>query len=110
MNDYHVSNLAYPTKIHTITNTTVTPSNTCLMVQTLNNTEPKSFREAVSKAEWVKAMNEELEALELNTWEITDLPLGKTPIGCKWLHRIKYCPDGSVDRYKSRLVILGNKQ
>ena len=69
MIDYHLSNLAYPTKLQTTTNI---------------------FREAVSKDEWVKVMNDELEALELNnTWEITDLPHGKTLIGCKWLHRIK---------------------
>ena len=111
LSDYHVSNLAYPEKIHKVTNTAVTSSFTCLMAQTLDLTEPRSFKEAVTKKEWVKAMNEELEALEMNnTWEITELPPGKTPIGCKWLHRIKYCPDGSVDRYKSRLVVLGNKQ
>lgn len=56
-------------------------------------------------------MNQELEALEANyTWKITTLPPEKTPIGCKWLYKIIYKPDGSVERYKSRLVVLGNKQ
>lgn len=56
-------------------------------------------------------MNAELDALELNnTWEITELPPNKHAIGCKWLFKTKFLPDGSVDKYKARLVILGNKQ
>lgn len=56
-------------------------------------------------------MNEVLAALEENqTWELTDLPHGKKPIGTKWKFETKYLPDGSVERYKARLVILGNKQ
>lgn len=31
----------------------------------------------------------------------------KQSIGFKWLYKTKYNPDGSVERYKSRLVILG---
>lgn len=38
------------------------------------------------------------------------MPTGKTPIGCKWLYKTKYNPDGSIERHKSRLVILGNRQ
>lgn len=55
-------------------------------------------------------MNEELKALESNgTWELISLPHGKQVIGCKWVYKTKYTPDGEVERYKSRLVVLGNK-
>lgn len=56
-------------------------------------------------------MNEELKALELNnTWELTPLPPGKKPIACKWIFKTKYKADGSKERDKARLVVLGNKQ
>lgn len=38
------------------------------------------------------------------------LPSGKTPIGCKWVYRIKYNPDGSVERYKAKLLAKGYTQ
>jgi len=51
------------------------------------------------------------DALEENeTWEVTDLPKGKTAIGCKWLYKTKFKPSGMIERCKSRLVVLGNKQ
>lgn len=47
----------------------------------------------------------ELQALESNdTWTLTTLPLNKHPVGCKWVYRIKYKADGSIDHYKARLV------
>lgn len=46
-------------------------------------------------------MKSELDALALNqTLSIIDLPPGKTPIGCKWVYRVKYHVDGSVERTK----------
>ena len=38
------------------------------------------------------------------------LPLGKRAIGYKWVYRIKYNADSTVDIYKARLVFLGNNQ
>ena len=56
-------------------------------------------------------MDKEIQALEQNhTWDLTTLPLGKTPIGCKWVYRIKLKADGTVDRYKARLVAKGYTQ
>lgn len=56
-------------------------------------------------------MDAEIKALQENaTWELVDLPLGKSPIGCKWVYKIKLKADGSVERYKARLVAKGYTQ
>lgn len=50
-------------------------------------------------------MNEELKVLESNnTWTLTTLPHGKKAIGCKWIFKTKFNPDGSIDREKARLL------
>ena len=50
-------------------------------------------------------MSTELQALESNgTWSLTTLPPGKHPVGCKWVYKLKYRADGSLERYKARLV------
>jgi hypothetical protein len=44
------------------------------------------------------------------TWEITDLPAGCKPMGCKWIFRRKRRPDGTIEKYKARLVAKGFTQ
>ncbi|KAL1194230.1 Retrovirus-related Pol polyprotein from transposon RE1 [Cardamine amara subsp. amara] len=74
-------------------------------------TEPTTFRQAVAEERWRKAMQHEIDALEKNkTWELTTLPVGKKVIGCKWVFKIKYRADGTIERFKARLVVLGNRQ
>lgn len=73
--------------------------------------EPTSYEEAASKPEWQEAMQKEFEALQANhTWELVPLPKGKRPISCKWVYKIKYKADGSLERCKARLVIRGFTQ
>lgn len=83
----------------------------CLLSSVTNDSPPTTYKQAIFSHHWVNAMNNELDALELNnTWEITTLPEGKTAIGNKWLYKTKYKQDGSIDKYKARLVILGCNQ
>ena len=50
-------------------------------------------------------MQSEYDALMRNgTWTLVDLPASRTAIGCKWVFRVKENPDGSVNKYKARLV------
>lgn len=44
------------------------------------------------------------------TWELVDLSMGKHPIGCKWVYLVKYKVDGSIERYKTRLIAKGYSQ
>lgn len=41
---------------------------------------------------------------------ITDLPSGKVAIGCRSVYKIKYHANGTVERYKTRLVAKGYMQ
>ena len=46
--------------------------------------EPQTFHEASSNPLWQQAMKEELDALhKTGTWDLFDLPSGKSAIGCK---------------------------
>ncbi|MCO5612804.1 hypothetical protein L7F22_067075 [Adiantum nelumboides] len=59
---------------------------------------------------WQEAMNEKMDALYGNEmWELVPLP-GKKPIECRWVYKVKHNNDGSVRRYKGRLVAKGYAQ
>ncbi|XP_020972603.1 uncharacterized protein LOC107627359 [Arachis ipaensis] len=73
--------------------------------------EPKTYEQAVVHECWRNTISAELLALEKNkTWKITSLPPGKRAIGCKWVFKVKFNPDGSVERHKARLVARGFSQ
>jgi hypothetical protein len=38
------------------------------------------------------------------TWKVVDRPYGCQPIGCKWIFKKKLRPEGTIERYKARLV------
>ena len=44
------------------------------------------------------------------TWELMDLPKGKEIIGLKWVYKVKYKEDGSIQKHKARLVAKGYSQ
>ena len=76
-----------------------------------NVIEPMTFNEANEHYEWRNAMEEEYESImENNTSELTELPQHKSPIGCKWIYKPKFKSDGSIDKYKDRLVAKGYSQ
>ncbi|KAL0348974.1 UNVERIFIED_CONTAM: Retrovirus-related Pol polyprotein from transposon TNT 1-94 [Sesamum angustifolium] len=45
-----------------------------------------------------------------HTWDLEDLPVGSKPIKCKWIFKKKIKPDGSIDKFKARLVVVGYTQ
>lgn len=76
--------------------------------------EPKSLSEALSSAQrdkWLEAMRSEMESLNRNdTWELRELPEGKSAVGCKWVYKLKRNGAGEIERYKARLVAQGFSQ
>ena len=72
---------------------------------------PNSYSQAVKHDYLIKAMQEEVDALQANhTWDIVPHPSHVKHAGCKWVFSIKLKPDGSLDYHKARLVALGNRQ
>lgn len=60
---------------------------------------------------WRNAICCEIDALEDNgTWTVESLPPGKKTLGCKWIFTLKYRSYGTLERYKARLVVLGNNK
>ncbi|GJY62092.1 zinc finger, CCHC-type containing protein [Tanacetum coccineum] len=45
-----------------------------------------------------------------NTWVLADLPPGGKPLSCKWIFKRKLKVDGTIEKFKARLVIQGFKQ
>src|SRR5580658_2869541 len=70
--------------------------------------DPTSVRDARSRSDWPRwkeAMDREMEALERSsTWHTIKQLQGKNVISCKWVFKLKRKADGSIDKYKARLV------
>jgi hypothetical protein len=81
------------------------------MVRVIQEVEPTCFEQAVGNRKWDNAMDEEMAVLDFNaTWELVALPKDKKAIGCKWVYKVKHNVDGSVNRYKARLIAKGYAQ
>ncbi|KAF3644127.1 hypothetical protein FXO38_03061 [Capsicum annuum] len=60
---------------------------------------------------WKEAINSEIDSILRNhIWELVDLPPGNKPLGSKWIFKRKIKLDGTIDKYKARLVVEGFKQ
>ncbi|PKU66764.1 Retrovirus-related Pol polyprotein from transposon TNT 1-94 [Dendrobium catenatum] len=72
---------------------------------------PTSYSEAIKHPEWHQAMAEEFAALQQQgTWDLVAPPSNASILGCKWTFHKKFNSDGTVSRFKARLVAQGNRQ
>jgi len=85
-----------------------------LVATAVESDEDLTFEVAMKrndKNRWVAAMKDELRSLDENkVWSLVDRPAGKNIVSNKWVLRVKRNPDGSVERYKARLVARGFSQ
>ena len=60
---------------------------------------------------WKEAVNSDIESILNNhTWELVDLPRGKKPLNSKWIFKREMTDDGTIEKYKARVVAKGFKK
>ena len=59
--------------------------------------EPTIVANALSHPEWKKAMNSEFQALKNDTWDLVPYRVDMNFVTNKWVSRVKYKSDGSVE-------------
>ena len=73
--------------------------------------EPANVSLALTDPNWKKAMNNEYQALICNhTWDLVPNSNATRVVQCKWVFRTKLKFDGSLDKYKAKLVAKGIQQ
>jgi len=72
---------------------------------------PTTVAQAMKDPNWRNAMSEEINAqMKNHTWDLVPSMPTQNLITCKWIFTLKYRPDGSIERYKARLVARGFNQ
>nr|GFA12032.1 retrovirus-related Pol polyprotein from transposon TNT 1-94 [Tanacetum cinerariifolium] len=85
--------------------------NSCLFSCLLSSIEPANVAEALRDADWVSAMQEELDQFaRLKVWRLVPRPEGKTIIKTKWIFKNKKDESSLVIQNKARLVAVGYSQ
>lgn len=73
--------------------------------------ELKSFTDAMNSPvhdKWKRAMDVEYQALILNeSWDLVPTTSDMKILETKWIYRVQHKEDGSIEKYKARLVVKG---
>ncbi len=90
--------------------------NTCPAVDSLTSEidEPNGIEDALNSEHsehWMDAMISEYSSLiENETWELVPPEESQNVVGSRWVYKVKRNEDGTVDRFKARLVAQGYAQ
>ncbi|GJT06502.1 retrovirus-related pol polyprotein from transposon TNT 1-94 [Tanacetum coccineum] len=77
----------------------------------LTSVEPKNYKDALTQACWIEAMQEELHEFErLKVWELVPRPDKVMVITLKWIYKVKLDEMGGILKNKARLVARGYRQ
>nr|GEW40828.1 retrovirus-related Pol polyprotein from transposon TNT 1-94 [Tanacetum cinerariifolium] len=73
--------------------------------------EPKTYKEALTQACWIEAMQEELNKFKrLEVWELVPRPDKVMVITLKWIYKVKLDELEGILKNKARLVARGYRQ
>ena len=73
--------------------------------------EPSNYEEAAERKEWKDAMIEEYQSIMKNdVWDVVPRPEWKSVVTSKRIYKIKHATDGSIEKYKARIVAHGFSQ
>ena len=76
--------------------------------------DPKTYAEAMARPDadkWELACEDELRSFHnMDVYELVPRPRDRKVIGSKWVLRRKFGPDGSIQKYKARIVAQGFTQ
>jgi hypothetical protein len=81
------------------------------MVSNIRESTPSTFEEATDRQVWRNAMMKEYNSIMKNdVWEVVRRPEGKSMVTFRWLYKLKYVVDGSIEKYKAHFVVWGFSQ
>ncbi|GJZ78563.1 integrase, catalytic region, zinc finger, CCHC-type containing protein [Tanacetum coccineum] len=77
----------------------------------LTSVKPKNYKDELTQACWIEAMQEELNEFErLEVWELVPRPDKVMVITLKWIYKVKLDELGGILKNKARLVAHGYRQ
>ena len=78
---------------------------------TAQPSQPSSYHQALRLTHWKKAMQDEMDALHTNhTWALVPKTSDMNLVNSKWIFKVQTQFDGTIDRYKAKLVARGFTQ
>jgi predicted RNA binding protein YcfA (HicA-like mRNA interferase family) len=83
-------------------------------LNTSSTIEPKTLTEVLQRPDGDKYLDSAIKEvhahLENGTWKLVRLPQGKQAISSRWVFKIKRKSDGTIDKYKGRIIVKGYVQ
>lgn len=81
-----------------------------VMYKVESELEPTIYEEVVTDKEWWLVIQNEVESIKNDTWELVDPLDDKQAITTRWIFKAKRGALGEVEKFKARLVACGFQQ
>lgn len=82
-----------------------------LLASRYDTEEPKSITAALKHPHWNSSVSDEMTNIHmLRTWTLVPQTPDMNVLGCRWVFKIQYNPDGTIKKFKAWLVAKGYDQ